>query len=148
MRAAATMGKAYVIIKDEGSHSDRDWEIVAVCSSAESAEETLCSILVQTGGTYDPYYVDVWTLDGGQADEDEGRVISERAGHAARQQPAVAAAVARRAAVEQAKADARARRAADAVRLERRRVLDDRVLAGELTVEEYREAVDRLQTES
>ncbi len=76
------MSKVYLVIKDEGSHSDRDWEVGAICSSLEKAESKVRELLLQNCRkcsphhqpdlSWDnPYFITCWEVDGEMDTVDE-----------------------------------------------------------------------------
>ncbi len=58
------MTTVFLVVRDEGERSDREWEVVAVCSTLERAETIVRDTTVQDGECKGSLLITNWDVDG------------------------------------------------------------------------------------
>lgn len=147
------MAQVHVVILDEGEFSDREWSVMAVCSTLDQALARACKLVAESfkesnqtwSNFYVPYLIQTWTVDGTlTAGEDRDVTLAE----VERRHPDLAPVIKARAQAaaqrERLLEDARVRER----KLAKRRHLDDLLRERALTVEQYYEGVDALERAS
>lgn len=146
------MVEIYLVIRDEGDYSDREWTVEAVCSTVDKALARACSLaashFVVNRMTWElfhhPFVIQTWTIDGTRA---AGETEVTRAQIRQRHPdltPLIAKREKERAARIKLQEEARVR----AVKEQERRSLDDLLRNRTLTVEQYYEAVAAVDAKS
>jgi hypothetical protein len=144
------MSPVYVIIRDEGEWSGREWSVEGVCSTMELALARACKVVADEfkdahkdttwESACSPYLIQTWTLDGHSAEGEIEVTTAEVRQRHPELEPVIESRAQAAATHRKLLDDARARDE----KLRRRRKLDDQLRDRSLTVEEYYIAVEVL----
>ena len=145
------MSQVYVIIRDEGDYSDREWSVEGVCSTMEQALARACKAVADDFKATDrgdetwesvcsPYFIQTWTIDECSAAGDTEVTTAEVRRRHPELEPVIESRAQAAAARHKLLDEARARDQ----KLRRRQKLDDRLRNREMTVEDYFNAVEAL----
>lgn len=142
------MSQVFLIIRDEGDHSDREWTVEAVSSTMERALAHACNLAASEFMAtelpwqrfYHPYAIQIWTIDGPRA---AGETEVTHA-HIRLHHPELEPVILRREQEEEARIKLQDEARVRAMKFQERQALDNQLRARVLTPKQYYEAVDAL----
>lgn len=138
------MSKVVLVVMDEGYYSDRNWDVIRVCSTLEKAQAELRELIIsdfmrsKSGIYYEsPYHLQIWKTDGERVDPHDDNSNEPTIFQIAKTNSKVDAELKHRRQIAEDKKKLLQEHNVKQTKLSRRRSLDIKLLNGDITNKDY-----------
>lgn len=138
------MSEVVLVVLDEGYYSDRNWDVLRVCSTLEKAQAELRELIIsdfmrsKTGIHYEsPYHLQIWKTDGERIDPHDDNSNEPTIFQIAKTNPEVDAELKHRRQIAEDKEKLLQEHNVRQTKLSRRHELDIELLNGDITKKDY-----------